>query len=100
MEGLSGDTTPPAGLDLLIADVPVKSHPGHPTRGCIPRGVHPCTGYALQARDEHNASRRALVRGEKRVGAAFDTSNRSIFESQSPHKTVNLARNPNVKSFY
>ena len=26
-----------AGLYLLIADVTVSSHSGHPTRGCIPR---------------------------------------------------------------
>ena len=25
------------GLYLLIADVTVQSHSGHPTRGCIPR---------------------------------------------------------------
>ena len=35
--GLSGDTTPRrmTGLYLLIADVTMYSHSGHPTRGCI-----------------------------------------------------------------
>ena len=37
---------PRAGLYLLIADVTVQSHSGHPTRGCIPR--IPAIGHSAQ----------------------------------------------------
>ena len=51
----SGETSARAGLYLLIADVTVLSHSGHPTRGCIPRGQRVRSPPATSAGTLHGA---------------------------------------------